>query len=121
VTCEGRDNDRYGRLIATCHADGQDLNAALVLAGAAFAYRRYSTAYVAEEQAARVAGRGIWSGAADAPEAFRRRIETSASADGACRIKGNISAAGRIYPRPGQQHYDATKVDTGAGERWFCS
>jgi hypothetical protein len=39
-----------------------------------------------------------------------------------CRIKGNISATGeRIYHVPGQRYYDATYIDTAAGEHWFCS
>jgi len=121
VSCERLGTDRYGRMLGACRADGQDLNAALVRQGAAFAYRRYSTAYVVEERAARAAGRGIWAGTAEPPEAYRRRIETAATADGDCRIKGNISAGGRIYHLPGQAHYDATRVDTRAGERWFCT
>lgn len=39
-----------------------------------------------------------------------------------CDIKGNISSSGeRIYHLPGQQYYDATKIDLSKGERWFCS
>lgn len=40
----------------------------------------------------------------------------------ACRIKGNITMSGeRIYHVPGQPYYDATRIDTAKGERWFCS
>lgn len=40
-----------------------------------------------------------------------------------CDIKGNISYYGgeRIYHVRGQEYYDATVIDTSAGERWFCS
>ncbi len=39
-----------------------------------------------------------------------------------CRIKGNISWSGEhIYHVPGQPYYDATRIDTAMGERWFCS
>jgi len=39
-----------------------------------------------------------------------------------CRIKGNINARGeRIYHAPGANSYAATRIDTGRGERWFCS
>jgi endonuclease YncB( thermonuclease family) len=121
VQCEGRETDRYGRLIAVCTAGGVELNASLVRQGAALAYRRYSSAYVAEERAAREAGLGVWAGTVQSPEEFRRTVETSATDDRTCRIKGNISASGRIYHRPGQKYYAATQVNTQAGERWFCS
>lgn len=40
----------------------------------------------------------------------------------ACRIKGNINARGeRIYHVPGAHSYADTRIDTGRGERWFCS
>ncbi len=39
----------------------------------------------------------------------------------ACRIKGNISANGRIYHVPGQRFYSRTIIDPSGGERWFCT
>jgi len=37
-------------------------------------------------------------------------------------IKGNIGSKGdRIYHVPGGRWYDKTRIDTGKGERWFCS
>jgi len=39
-----------------------------------------------------------------------------------CLIKGNINSKGsRIYHIPGSTSYDATKIDTSTGERWFCT
>jgi endonuclease YncB( thermonuclease family) len=38
-----------------------------------------------------------------------------------CVIKGNLSSNGRIYHLPGSASYDATRIDTSTGERWFCS
>ncbi len=43
-------------MVAICHAGGQDLNGRLVAEGMALAYRRYSTDYVDEEDAARGIG-----------------------------------------------------------------
>ncbi len=60
VICEGHSKDRYGRLLAVCKAGKEDLNAWLVEAGWAVAYRKYSLDYVAQEDAARKAGRGLW-------------------------------------------------------------
>jgi len=41
----------------------------------------------------------------------------------ACNIKGNISinTGERIYHVPGQRYYDATRISSQYGERWFCS
>jgi hypothetical protein len=40
-----------------------------------------------------------------------------------CVIKGNVSfdSQEKIYHVPGGQYYNATKIDTGYGERWFCT
>lgn len=47
-------------------------------------------------------------------------VNTSPS--GQCLIKGNISSSGeRIYHVPDGQFYDATKIDSSKGERWFCT
>src|SRR5882724_826293 len=67
VTCERRDVDRYGRIVAVCSAAGEDVNAWMVQQGWALAYRHYSTAYVADEDAARAARVGIWRGTFEAP------------------------------------------------------
>lgn len=61
VTCEIMDVDRYGRLISRCRTSkGDDVSALMVGAGLAFAYRRYSLDYVANEDAAKSTGAGMW-------------------------------------------------------------
>jgi len=70
--CEAHGQDRYDRVIAICRVDGRDIAAALVRDGLAFAYRRYSLDYVADENAASHAGRGLWDGVIQSPEAYRR-------------------------------------------------
>lgn len=124
VTCDGREADRYGRLLAVCRVDGAEINRALVQAGAAFAYRRYSSRYVTDERAAQRAGLGLWSGQAESPETFRHAdtpVSAAQSEGGDCRIKGNISSGGRIYHRPGQENYAATGINPANGELWFCT
>ncbi len=133
VRCEVRNRDRYGRAVATCFAGGRDLQRQLVRQGLALAYRRYSTRYVPDEDAARAEGLGLWSGAfvepwkwrkqsRNRPEARRRSRSGPSSGETAfCRIKGNIGASGRIYHVPGAEHYDRTWIDASKGERWFCS
>ena len=62
ITCKGSSTDRYKRLIAVCYVNGVDLNAAMVDAGLALAYRKYSTQYVPNEKRAKRTNRGLWSG-----------------------------------------------------------
>lgn len=122
VTCDGAERDRYGRLIAVCHAGRTDLGRALVHDGAARAYRRYSDRYVVDESVARTARVGLWAGPSVAPEEFRLGgRQEGAAATGGCAIKGNISAGGRIFHLPGSAAHAATRIDPQAGERWFCS
>lgn len=128
VRCSGDERDRYGRLVAVCVRDGRDINRAMVAAGWARAYVRYSGAYAAEESAAASAGRGLWAGRFEAPweyrQAARQRVSTTeevAAAQGECSIKGNISKNGHIYHLSGSPDYAATRINPSRGERWFCS
>lgn len=122
VSCTREDTDRYGRMVATCRVGDIDLSAAMVQAGAAQAYPRYSDRYVAGEARAKAAGVGVWSGRMATPEAHRRAAAPAPqTAPGSCDIKGNIGGSGRIYHRPGQHDYAATRIDTRKGEAWFCT
>jgi len=72
VHCVVEDEDRrYQRRVATCFLGKTELNRAIIQAGWAFAYRRYSDRYRADETAARAARRGVWQGVCDFPEAWR--------------------------------------------------
>ena len=115
--------DRYGRTVARCSVAGQDMGQRLVSDGLAFAYRRYSMAYDLDEKAALVAGRGLHGSRVQKPADFRRSGASNRDAAGpaGCLIKGNISASGRIFHVPGQEHYDRTRIARSKGERWFCS
>ena len=145
VACRRDDTDRYGRMVGTCEmmATGESLNAAMVRSGWALAYRHYSEAYVGQEAEAKAAGRGLWQGRFIAPWDYRagtrlrndgdrkenkngkpasgRPAVTTTQERSSCRIKGNVSGSGRIFHVPGSRWYDRTRIDTGAGERWFCS
>lgn len=67
VSCAGWERDKYDRLLATCMADGSDLNRGQVEAGWALAYGGYE----AEESAARQKGAGLWAGSFDRPRDWR--------------------------------------------------
>ena len=72
LQCDLIDTDRYGRAVMKCFAGETDLGAALVRAGLALAYRQYSSTYRADEDSAKTAKLGMWSGAFTAPWAWRQ-------------------------------------------------
>jgi len=126
VSCQERDRDRYGRTVAVCHLDGEDIGSWLVQSGWAVAYRKYSLDYVPDEDQARQQRAGIWAGSVQMPwdwrAAERAPVAPQTAPDG-CVIKGNISSNSgkRIYHVPGQQDYEATRISPDKGERWFCT
>ncbi len=144
IDCTPSGLDAYGRTLAMCTFAGEDLNAWMVRQGWALAFVRYSKAYVADEESARAARRGIWSGAFIAPWDWRHRNgqtvilgatavpidaqsellapESAAQAPSPnCIIKGNLNRSGeRIYFQPGQLDYSRINM-TKQGTRWFCT
>lgn len=121
LACEAIEKDRYGRTVARCAVSGADVGAAMVQAGAAMAYVKYSSDYIGLEREAKTEARGLWSGTVIAPAQYRQAAQQVPGPVG-CKIKGNISAKGaRIYHMPGQRDYAATKISTGKGEAYFCS
>jgi endonuclease YncB( thermonuclease family) len=143
IDCVQRDVDQYKRVVAVCTNGATDLNAAMVRAGLALAYRHYSNDYVADEDDARSAQRGMWAGAFTAPWDYRHShsdaapeyprtqqspqqkqspLQPDSQAGGGCLIKGNINGRGeRIYHVPGTRGYDETVITESKGERWFGS
>lgn len=123
VTCEAITEDGYGRVIATCYADGNDIGGTMIDKGLAWAFLRYSDAYASEETAAKAREIGIWSSHFTPPWEFRdaRWAAARETAPEGCPIKGNISRNGRIYHAPWSPWYDRTRISTSKGERWFCS
>ena len=106
IECRGRDIDTYGRTLAVCSVAGIEINRAMVEAGWATAFRKYSQDYVVEETRARAARRGIWTSEFQLPQDFRaaqsarhaiapagllRRhaAEPAAQETSSCAIKGN--------------------------------
>ncbi|OOY11666.1 succinoglycan biosynthesis protein [Thioclava marina] len=73
VSCKVTDVDRYGRYVAICRQNGEDLNAWLVRNGWAVAYRRYGRDYVRDEDAARKQSAGIWASEFMMPWDWRKR------------------------------------------------
>ena len=71
VQCTNEGQDRYGRTLSICYANGVDLQAEMVRSGMAVAYLRYSNRYENEMVEAMVAQVGIWGGPFVEPEQWR--------------------------------------------------
>lgn len=125
VICGGDSLDDYGRLLASCAVEGDDLSAWLVREGYGLAFRRYSTRLVPLEEIARAVGQGMWRTSFEPPWVYRaeRWTRATAAAPDGCAIKGNINRQGeRIYHSPwNDRFYERTRIDEDKGERWFCS
>ena len=69
ATLEGRDVDRYGRLVARIGANGKDSSLELVRAGLGCHYTQYSAdaALASAQIQARREGRGFWAASAGKP------------------------------------------------------
>jgi endonuclease YncB( thermonuclease family) len=73
VTCDAiGEPDVYGRLLARCSINGQNLNEQLVRKGYAIARPSETTEYVAAEAAAKKEKLGLWQGKFEMPAEFRR-------------------------------------------------
>ncbi len=123
VSCDRVGLDKYGRTLGVCFADADELNAAMVRTGYAWAFVKYSQAYAAVEKEAQLARAGVWQGSAIPAWEFRRRPDRLAEANApkGCLIKGNVSKKGQIYHTQASAWYGKVKVDESRGERWFCS
>ena len=73
VECTDEGEDKYGRTLSICYANGIDLQSEMVRTGMAVAYIRYSTRYEEEMIEAMMNRAGIWSGDFLDPEDWRRQ------------------------------------------------
>ena len=125
VTCSETGKDFFDRILAECFIGHININSWLVSNGWALAYRKYSSAYVAEEQSAQESSKGLWQGEFVKPWDWRRGNRLSSTkkiATQGCKIKGNISNSGeKIFHVSGSSGYKQTKISLNKGERWFCS
>jgi endonuclease YncB( thermonuclease family) len=105
VTLVGRDVDRYGRLVASVSAGGRDVAAALVEAGLACHFTRYSDdALLARAEAgARSRGAGFWAPGAPKPRCALDATAAPAARTAAGPFRGNVSS--RLYHAPGCRNY----------------
>ena len=137
LRCDQRVTDRYGRVVATCHAGNLDLARTMVEAGLAIALPKFTDAYVDAEARAQQYKIGIWGSTFQEPAAWRaahpvREPNASSVSRAArpatqsprsyrdsfgCAIKGNRNRKGQwIYHLPGMPYYEATRP-----EELFCT
>jgi endonuclease YncB( thermonuclease family) len=144
-TCHVLRTNRFGRSVARCDVDGEDIQKWMVSNGWALSFTRVSHDYDADQKVARDAKAGMWAGAFIAPWDWRVRNKKTmilgavkapptarhillASASGPvapspeCTIKGNVNRSGVcIYHKPTSRWYAQIKMKISKGTRWFCS
>ena len=72
--CIGKKKDFYKRTLAECFVNGESLSKFLVRSGYAFAYRKYSTKFIKDEDFAKVNKLGMWSMTFQYPWDFRKGL-----------------------------------------------
>ena len=73
VSCIRESKDQYGRTLAECFVGKESLSSYLVREGYAFAYRKYSNKFVADEEYAKRNRNGMWSMQFILPWEYRRQ------------------------------------------------
>ena len=70
--CISEGKDVYKRTLAECFVNGESLSKFLVRSGYAFAYRKYSTKFIKDEDFAKTNKLGMWSMTFQYPWDFRK-------------------------------------------------
>ena len=70
--CISEGKDAYKRILAECFVNGESLSKFLVRSGYAFAYRKYSTKFIQDEEFAKANKLGMWAMTFQYPWDFRR-------------------------------------------------
>ena len=72
IECISEGKDTYKRTLAECFVSGESLSKFLVRSGYAFAYRKYSTKFIKDEEFAKENKLGMWSMKFQYPWDFRK-------------------------------------------------
>ena len=72
VECISEGKDTYQRTLAECFVNGESLSKFLVRSGYAFAYRKYSTKFIKDEEFAKANKLGMWAMTFQYPWDFRK-------------------------------------------------
>jgi endonuclease YncB( thermonuclease family) len=74
VECISEGKDQYKRTLAECFVNNESLSSYLVRSGYAFAYRKYSTKFIKDEDFAKANKLGMWSMTFQYPWDFRKGL-----------------------------------------------
>jgi endonuclease YncB( thermonuclease family) len=72
LECISEGKDAYKRTLAECYVNGESLSKFLVRSGYAFAYRKYSTKFVKDEEFAKANKLGMWAMTFQYPWDYRK-------------------------------------------------
>ena len=72
IECISEGKDTYKRTLAECFVNGESLSKFLVRSGYAFAYRKYSTKFIKDEEFAKEKKLGMWAMTFQYPWDFRK-------------------------------------------------
>ena len=72
IECISEGKDTYKRTLAECFVNGESLSKFLVRSGYAFAYRKYSTKFIKDEEFAKANKLGMWAMMFQYPWDFRK-------------------------------------------------
>ena len=72
IECISEGKDAYKRTLAECFVNGESLSKFLVRSGYAFAYRKYSTKFIKDEEFAKANKLGMWAMTFQYPWDFRK-------------------------------------------------
>ena len=72
IECTREGKDTYKRTLTECFVNGESLSKFLVQSGYAFAYRKYSTKFVKDEEFAKANKLGMWAMTFQYPWDFRK-------------------------------------------------
>ena len=72
IKCISEGKDAYKRTLAECFVNGESLSKFLVRSGYAFAYRKYSTKFIKDEEFAKANKLGMWAMTFQYPWDYRR-------------------------------------------------
>ena len=127
------ERDKYGRLLRYVFLeDGTNFNLLMIRDGYAYEYTynlpyKYQAEFKKAQKEAEVNRGGLWGDLCQGKTTLQTSgtvVSTTTQTGGtqsACTIKGNINSNGeKIYHVIGCGSYNQTKIDEGAGERWFC-
>ena len=74
IECISEGKDNYKRTLAECFVNGESLSKFLVRSGYAFAYRKYSTKFIKDEEFAKTNKLGMWAMTFQYPWDFRKAL-----------------------------------------------